>query len=156
MTHLQSILASLLFCLCSVGIQAQQITSKNPSLSYPSYSPKDTDLKIDRAAYAEKLQGFWLATCIANWTGLVTEMDKIGNVGELKTGHFYTRADWGTPDQPSIWAAGIPSKLSPTIDFVFADQDTLWGADDDTDIGCNTSKEKKKTTSGYPIKKPWI
>ncbi|MFN5333247.1 MAG: ADP-ribosylglycohydrolase family protein [Bacteroidota bacterium] len=134
MTHLQSILASLLFCLCSVGIQAQQITSKNPSLSYPSYSPKDTDLKIDRAAYAEKLQGFWLATCIANWTGLVTEMDKIGNVGELKTGHFYTRADWGTPDQPSIWAAGIPSKLSPTIDFVFADQDTLWGADDDTDI----------------------
>ena len=36
----------------------------------------------------------------------------------------------------SIWAAGIPSNLSPTIDFVLADEDTLWGSDDDTDIEC--------------------
>ena len=61
-------------------------------------------------------------------------MDKVGNIGDIKTGPFYTRADWGTPDQGSIWAAGIPSNLSPTIDFVFADEDTLWGSDDDTDI----------------------
>ena len=27
-------------------------------------------------------------------TGLVTEMDKIGNIGEIKTGAFYTRDDW--------------------------------------------------------------
>jgi hypothetical protein len=61
-------------------------------------------------------------------------MDKIGNVGKIKTGAFYTREDWGKPDQPSIWAQGIPSSLSPTIDFVYADTDSIWGADDDTDI----------------------
>ena len=134
MTSTRFIFSSLLFALSFTGIQAQQKADKNPNLSYTSYSPKSTDLKIDRAAYAEKLQGFWLATCIANWTGLVTEMDKIGNIGEIKTGPFYTRTDWSKPDQGSIWAAGIPSNLSPTIDFVFADEDTLWGSDDDTDI----------------------
>lgn len=91
-------------------------------------------LVISRAAYAEQLYGFWLGECIANWTGLVTEMDKIGNIGDIKTGDFYTRKDWGQPDQPSIWAEGVPSDLSPTIDFVFRGPDTLWGADDDTDI----------------------
>ncbi len=134
MTSTRFIFSSLLFILSFTGIHAQQHVGKNPNLNYPSYNPKATDLKIDRAAYAKKLQGFWLATCIANWTGLVTEMDKIGNIGDIKTGSFYTRADWGTPDQASIWAAGIPSNLSPTIDFVFADEDTLWGSDDDTDI----------------------
>lgn len=134
MTATRFILASLLFCLSFSGIQAQKLVDKNPALNYISYSPKATDLTINREEYAEKLQGFWLATCIANWTGLVTEMDKIGNIGELKTGPFYTRADWGQPDQASIWAAGIPSNLSPTIDFMFADEDSLWGSDDDTDI----------------------
>ncbi|MBT8450002.1 MAG: ADP-ribosylglycohydrolase family protein [Gammaproteobacteria bacterium] len=93
-----------------------------------------TQQTISRADYAEQLYGFWLGECIANWTGLVTEMDKVGNVGEIKTGAFYTREDWGKPDQASIWAAGIPSDLSPTIDFVFRGPDTIWGADDDTDI----------------------
>ncbi|MCM0042348.1 MAG: ADP-ribosylglycohydrolase family protein [Algoriphagus sp.] len=134
MTATRFIFASLLLFLSFTGIQAQQKADKNPNLSYTAYSPKATDLKIDRAAYAKKLEGFWLATCIANWTGLVTEMDKIGNIGDTKTGPFYTRADWGKPDQGSIWAAGIPSSLSPTIDFVLADEDTLWGSDDDTDI----------------------
>lgn len=107
---------------------------KNPSLTYRPYEPSPTDLVIDRAKYADQLYGYWLGTCIANWTGLVTEMDKIGNIGELKTGDFYTRADWGQPDQPSIWGNGIPSDLSPTIDFVLVGPDSLWGADDDTDI----------------------
>jgi hypothetical protein len=92
------------------------------------------DLIISRADYHDKLYGFWLAQCIANWTGLVTEMDKIGNIGEPKTGDFYTRDDWGQPDQPSIWVEGIPSDISPTIDFVFSDTTEIWGADDDTDI----------------------
>ena len=134
MTSNHFILASFLLVLSFTGIQAQQKADKNPNLSYTAYSPKATDLKINRAAYAKKLEGFWLATCIANWTGLVTEMDKIGNIGDIKTGPFYTRTNWGQPDQGSIWAAGIPSNLSPTIDFVVADEDTLWGSDDDTDI----------------------
>ncbi len=89
---------------------------------------------ISRDKYLDQLYGFWLGQCIANWTGLVTEMDKIGNIGEIKTGDFYTREDWGKPDQPSIWEEGIPSDLSATIDFVFKDTNDIWGADDDTDI----------------------
>lgn len=89
---------------------------------------------ISREEYLDKLQGFWLGQCIANWTGLVTEMDKIGNIGAIQTGEFYTREDWGKPDQPSIWGQGVPSDLSPTIDFVFRGPDEIWGADDDTDI----------------------
>lgn len=91
-------------------------------------------ISISRDQYKDQLYGFWLGQCIANWTGLVTEMDKIGNIGELKTGDFYTRKDWGRADQPSIWSEGEPSELSATIDFVLRDTDEIWGADDDTDI----------------------
>jgi len=89
---------------------------------------------LSRDVYKEKLYGFWLGACIANWTGLVTEMDKIGNIGEIKTGPFYTMDDWGKADQPSIWSEGKASDLSTTIDFVFRDENDSWGADDDTDI----------------------
>ncbi|CAH1002518.1 hypothetical protein LEM8419_03397 [Neolewinella maritima] len=95
---------------------------------------EDRTITLSRTDYADRLAGFWLGQCIANWTGLVTEMDKIGNIGELQTGAFYTRDDWGAPDQPSIWGEGVPSDLSATIDFVFVDPDSIWGADDDTDI----------------------
>lgn len=91
-------------------------------------------IEISRAEYANQLYGFWLGQSIANWTGLVTEMDKIGNIGEIKTGGFYTREDWGKPDQPSIWGEGVPSDLSPTIDFVLRGTEEVWGSDDDTDI----------------------
>ncbi|MCU4173810.1 ADP-ribosylglycohydrolase family protein [Carboxylicivirga sp. N1Y90] len=94
----------------------------------------DGTVVISREKYADQLYGFWLGQCIANWTGLVTEMDKIGNIGEIKTGDFYTRHDWGQADQPSIWGQGVPSDLSETIDFVFRDTSEIWGADDDTDI----------------------
>ena len=83
--------------------------------------------------YARRLHGFWLGQCVANWTGLVTEMDKIGNVGEIKTGPFYTRADWEQPDQPSIWSEE-PSTIAATLDYVLRGPDSIWGADDDTDI----------------------
>ena len=107
---------------------------KDPNLYYKKYTPNPSDLIISRLDYANKLYGFWLGQCIANWTGLVTEMDKIGNIGEIKTGEFYTREDWGKPDQPNIWSNGKPSDLSPMIDFVFVDEGGTWGSDDDTDI----------------------
>ena len=91
-------------------------------------------LVISRDDYKQKLHGFWLGQCIANWTGLVTEMDKIGNIGEIQTGQFYTSEDWGKPDQPSIWGEGLPSELSETIDYVLIGKDSIWGADDDTDM----------------------
>ncbi len=79
----------------------------------------------------DQWQGFWLGQSIGNWTGLVTEMDKIGGKGEH--GRFYTRDDWGKPDQPNIWS-DIPSDLSSHIDFVLRGSGEIWGADDDTDI----------------------
>lgn len=101
-------------------------------LVYNDYTPNTTDLKLSRKAYADKLYGFWLAQCIANWTGLVTEMDKIGIPNKEGIGEgFYTRDDWGKPDQPNLWGS---NNYSETIDFLFADQDSIWGADDDTDI----------------------
>lgn len=110
------------------------ITKKKDKIETNSIQEEEVYIRISRDKFKNQLYGFWLGQCIANWTGLVTEMDKIGNIGEIKTGDFYTRKDWGKPDQPSIWGEGIPSDLSPTIDFVFKDTNELWGSDDDTDI----------------------
>jgi len=108
-----------------------EVNNESTSLSN---SKEKSSILISRTKYKEQLYGFWLGQCIANWTGLITEMDKIGNIGEIKTGAFYTHKDWGMPDQPSIWSEGVPSELSPTIDFVLRDTNEVWGADDDTDI----------------------
>ncbi|MEM1257156.1 MAG: ADP-ribosylglycohydrolase family protein [Bacteroidota bacterium] len=118
----------IFFLIVQLGCQTKKkknITSRSDNKSF---------LTISRDTYVNQLYGFWLGQCIANWTGLVTEMDKIGNIGEIKTGAFYTRNDWGKPDQPNIWSEGTPSELSATIDFVFRGPDEIWGADDDTDI----------------------
>lgn len=132
----------------------------DPELKYQPYKPKKSDRIISRSQYLDKLYGFWLGECIANWTGLITEMDKIGNIGEIKTGDFYTRKDWGKPDQPSIWGQGIPSNLSPTIDFVFAKADSVWGADDDTDIEYIYQEllftNKRPVLTGIQIREGWI
>ena len=110
----------------------KNVSNSDRAIEVEGYIIKDTDFVISRTDYINKLEGFWLAQCIANMTGLVTEMDKIGNIGEIKTGQFYTRDDWGKPDLPSIFNPK-PSNLSPTIDFVF-EQNGVWPADDDTDI----------------------
>lgn len=129
------LLSILLITTLACSIQATKTDILMDSeLAYKAYTPKPTDRIISREKYLDKLYGFWLGACIANWTGLVTEMDKIGNIGEIKTGDFYTRLDWGKPDLPSIWGEGVPSDLSPTIDFVFRNENEVWGADDDTDI----------------------
>ena len=91
-------------------------------------------IEISKEKYADQLHGFWLGQLIANWTGLITEMDKIGNIGEVKTGEFYTRNDWGKTDQRSIWEDESVSKSEVKIDYVFRDKDEVWGSDDDTDI----------------------
>jgi len=97
-------------------------------------APPEEPLAENEAILLDQFAGFWLGQCIANWTGLITEMDKIGNVGAIKTGSFYTREDWGRPDRPNIWSGDTISKISPIIDFVLLPRDTVWGADDDTDI----------------------
>ena len=92
---------------------------------------KENFYKIDKDQYSNKLQGFWLGQSIANWTGLITEMDKIGNIGEIKTGNFYTRENWGKKDEPNIWS---PKSEYDVIDFVLKENKEVWGSDDDTDI----------------------
>lgn len=128
----------LILCVISLSAHGQKHSGQNPlarvnpDMEYLPYVEQPGDLAISRETYFDRLQGFWLGLCIANWTGLVTEMDKIGGAGPHGT--FYTREDWGKPDQPSIWGQGIPSDLSPTIDWVLEDEGGTWGADDDTDI----------------------
>jgi len=104
----------------------------DPHLTYKTYTPQSGDVVISRLDYAEKLYGFWLAQNIANWTGLITEMDKIGGDGkDGKAAGFYTRENWGGPDEPNLWNS---NNYSDTIDFLVEDKGGVWGADDDTDI----------------------
>ena len=67
----------------------KNVSNSDSAVEAEGYIIKDTDFVISRTDYINKLEGFWLAQCIANMTGLVTEMDKIGNIGEIKTGEFY-------------------------------------------------------------------
>ncbi|MEP3210480.1 MAG: ADP-ribosylglycohydrolase family protein [Maribacter sp.] len=66
-------------------------------------------LLLSRTAYKDKLMGFWLGSCIGNWTGLPTENRRTDFP-------FFTDQDFDTEQ----------------FDYVL-DQDP-WGADDDTDI----------------------
>lgn len=126
------------------------------NLKYREYTPTGNEIVISRAEYLNKLKGFWLAQCIANWTGLVTENDKIGNIGEFKTGDFYTREDWGKKDELNLRG----NSLDRNIDFVFEGKDGMWGADDDTDIEymyqhlVYTNKTSK--LSGQQIRDGWL
>ena len=95
-----------------------------------SISVQADEIKISRADYHEKLHGFWLGQCIANWTGIITEMDKTG--GEGDRGKFYTRKDWGTTVEAKRWWED--STHTKTIDWVRRGPEEIWGADDDTDI----------------------
>ena len=101
--------------LVITGCDAPEPPAQDAAASSPAAA-----ITISRADYRDRLEGFWLGQCIANWTGLVTEMDKIG--GEGSAGRFYTRDDWGEPDQPNIWSGEV-SPLSPTIDWVFESAD---------------------------------
>ncbi len=105
------------------------------SVSCSSLNTKQQVLiEISKEKYQDQLEGFWLAQLIANWTGLITENDKVGNIGEIQTGDFYTREDWGKTDQRSIWEDDTIDKSNIKIDYVLKSTDEIWGSDDDTDI----------------------
>jgi len=65
--------------------------------------------QINRNEYKDKLRGFWLGSCIANWTGLPTENRRTDFP-------FFTDSDFG------------PGKYDYLLN------QSPWGADDDTDI----------------------
>lgn len=130
--RINMLIVIILCCLSVITCDKKPSTIRNPDFVYKYYTPDSDDRAICRSDYAEKLQGFWLGQCIANWTGLITEMDKIGGDGkDGKAAGFYTRENWGGPDEPNLWGS---NNLSDTIDFLYAEKDSIWGADDDTDI----------------------
>lgn len=116
----------LLFCLfgSAAAMDSSSATALPANAATTQAAADDNSNRLDQYA------GFWLGLSIGNWTGLVTEMDKIGPT----TGRFYTREDWGKADLPSIWGQGVPSDLSATIDWVLRPPGQSWGSDDDSDI----------------------
>ena len=126
---------------------------QDENFKYEEYEPKGNEIVISRAKYLNKLKGFWLAQCIANWTGLVTENDKIG---KSKTGDFYTRDDWGKKDKLNLRG----NNVDQYIDFVFEGEDGMWGADDDTDIEYMYQylvyMNKTSKLSGHQIRDGWL
>ena len=72
---------------------------------------------INKEEYIDKMKGFWLGSCIANWTGLKTEGQRNGKP-------YYTDDDWNTNQGNEDYGT--------YIDFVLNKE--IWGADDDTDI----------------------
>jgi len=146
----------ILIFSCSEKKKSSFDVLQDVNLKYKEYTPTGNEIVISRAEYLNKLKGFWLAQCIANWTGLVTENDKIGNIGEFKTGDFYTREDWGKKDELNLRG----NSADRNIDFVFEDKDGIWGADDDTDIEymyqhlVYTNKTSK--LSGQQIRDGWL
>ena len=152
------ILISVIISLnsCSSEIGSKQNIIKDDNLEYKNYTPTGKEIIVSRNDYFNKLKGFWLAQCIANWTGLVTENDKIGNIGKSNTGDFYTREDWGKKDE-----LNLPSnKVDRYIDFVFEGTDGMWGADDDTDIEYMYQHllymNKTSKLSGNQIRDGWL
>ena len=55
-----------MFLLGTSELQAQE-PPRDPELGYPEYACQADDLVVSRGDYHEKLQGFWLGECIANW-----------------------------------------------------------------------------------------
>ena len=79
-----------LVCMSTaIELNAQESIGRDPELEYSESSCRADDLVISRVEYHERLQGFWLGQCIANWTGLRTE-------GARRKAPFYTDEDWGT------------------------------------------------------------
>lgn len=153
---------SLGIIIAGLGLSCQDSkmtsTLKDPAFTYQAYQPKADDQKISRTDYVEKLYGFWLGQCIANWTGLITEMDKIGGSGlDGKGAGFYTRNNWGGPDEPNIWGS---NRLRDTIDFYFEPEGGVWGADDDTDIEYMyqhlLAKHQTPFLTGAQIREGWL
>ena len=150
------LLIIVLISSCSNQKKSALNSPQDVNLKYKEYTPIGSEIVISRADYLNKLKGFWLAQCIANWTGLVTENDKIGNIGEFKTGDFYTRDDWGKKDELNLRG----NMTDRYIDFVFEGKDGIWGADDDTDIEymyqhlVYTNKVSK--LSGEQIRDGWL
>ncbi|MEX2963924.1 ADP-ribosylglycohydrolase family protein [Microbulbifer sp. TYP-18] len=107
------------------GTPLPDLKASGKSRVAPPADQQDQSITVSRSRYREQLAGFWLGASIANWTGLITEMDRV-------EAPFYTDRDWGADDQRNIWGNYVPH--AKKIDFYTVPADEPWGADDDTDI----------------------
>jgi hypothetical protein len=114
---LNTVVMTLLVLVATARDAPAEGVPLDPQLTYPDYQAKDGDRVVSRTEYMEKLEGFWLGECIANWTGLRTE-------GVKKSAPFFTDKAWGTNQ----------GRNRQKIEFVLVESGTPWGADDDTDI----------------------
>ena len=57
---------------------------------------KKGNIVLSRRDYQNQLYGFWLGQCIANWTCLVIEMDKIGITIQQKLSTPYTQVRYAS------------------------------------------------------------
>ena len=111
-------LTLLIVAMMVVGVVPGKPKVRNSMKQEPSSVLIDQEMKsdqevkvfsINRTNYKDKLEGFWLGSCIANWTGLPTENQRTDFP-------FFTDEDFG------------PGKFDYVLD------QHPWGADDDTDI----------------------
>jgi len=122
----KTITMSVLTLFIILLVSCSAFLSDKSHIRKPGYNTYGKDRVISRSKYRDHLEGFWLGQCIANWSGLITEMDKVEPP-------FYTDEDWGGPDQKSIWGFYGPSPTR-TIEYYFVKAGKTWSADDDTDI----------------------
>lgn len=106
------------FALLSVALVSTlllpPLTAREPSARVePPGGP--AVLELEKGPYLSDLKAFWLAQCIANWTGLTSELMR-------SEPPFLTDADWGVTIHP---------RRGHLVDWVVQDP---WLADDDTDI----------------------
>ena len=63
---------------------------------------------INKEEYVDKMKGFWLGSCIANWTGLKTEGQRNGKP-------YYTDDDWNTNQGNEDYGTYIDFVLNPYV-----------------------------------------
>jgi|TARA_B110000495_G_C23009545_1_gene596949 hypothetical protein len=86
---------------------------------------KPAQVQLSRNEYSQNLQGFWLGLSIANWTGLLTESDRLDYP-------FYTDADWTENGVPLV--KDLYGQDSDILSYVFVHEEEAWGSDDDSDF----------------------
>jgi hypothetical protein len=96
---------------CGLQVVAVALLMAHYSSAINAYA----EVSVDRAAYEDRLRGFWLGASIGNWTGLPAE-----NLRSQPP--FFTRHDWRAPR----------GRNGQILDYVLESEP--WGADDDTDI----------------------
>jgi len=98
--HVMSFLLSISFYFFSSFLKGESEVKNTTT---------NDSLVISKSVYKDHLMGFWLGSCIGNWTGLPTENRRVNFP-------FFTDDDFGEGK------------------FNFVLDEDPWGADDDTDI----------------------